>query len=732
MSLVVAPKNCDPSVRQAIQKLALKLGPTAEPTFTGLTLTDLTASRIIATDADKALESIDLNDWIAGTTDQITVTDDNDGTVTLSLPQDYDTGATPTLGGLTLVNAITEFSTDDTLGGDSDSAVPTEQAVKAYVDGLISGLSSTYQPLDDVLTDLSALAVVADNEFIVGTGAGAYAHESGATVRTSLGLGAGDSVIFAELDIDNININGDIISRTGSIYIDFDNGAGHDLVIRTGGDAGGNLILESDEGIVINSAWTATGQTCADLGTVSAGALHNDVTHTQWDGAYDHSIGTGSDHALLSATPGTVSASKAVIVDGSKDIDFDGGDITTTGWGRFDGGIAVGAAVSTQAGIRSAQTISSAAYYYGIYSLPTHTLTANNQGTWVAYGSTTQLGDYTRDQLGGFKAEVAGAAVVPGEILDIVDCWGFHFQPTFYSDTAGGSVDNLMGLEIKAPTAAINTTIDNAYALKLADYSAVGTASWAIYSAGGDSYHAGDIILEDPTNKDVSIGSDAAGYLDLKALTGIRFNNDIVLPKTSGKGIKIDTTTPTFGWRDLLGEISVKTVGANDPDYSDYAGTGIYRYQFKNTAVTEVFDDFHFPHDYVPGTEVYVHIHWSQTTIDTGGAAAVPGVAKWYFDANYSKGHDRGAFPAAVTTVSVTQTASGTIRKHMIAEVQLTASGQIGGQDLEPDGVVTVRTYRDSDDEADTLNQRPWVHHVDIHYQSTNIATKDKAFDFYT
>lgn len=34
----------------------------------------------------------------------------------------FDAGAT-----------IDEFSTDDTLGGDSDAAVPTEQAVKAYV-----------------------------------------------------------------------------------------------------------------------------------------------------------------------------------------------------------------------------------------------------------------------------------------------------------------------------------------------------------------------------------------------------------------------------------------------------------------------------------------------------------------------------------------------------------------------------------------------------------------------
>lgn len=43
------------------------------------------------------------------------------------------------------------------------------------------------QAEDAVLTDLAALTAVADNEFIVGTGAGVYAHESGSTARTSMG-----------------------------------------------------------------------------------------------------------------------------------------------------------------------------------------------------------------------------------------------------------------------------------------------------------------------------------------------------------------------------------------------------------------------------------------------------------------------------------------------------------------------------------------------------------------
>jgi len=46
-------------------------------------------------------------------------------------------GINPSTGdfsALTLVNQINEFSTDDTLSGDSDTAVPTERAVKTYVD----------------------------------------------------------------------------------------------------------------------------------------------------------------------------------------------------------------------------------------------------------------------------------------------------------------------------------------------------------------------------------------------------------------------------------------------------------------------------------------------------------------------------------------------------------------------------------------------------------------------
>lgn len=96
-----------------------ELHPTSDPTFADLTLTGdlditgdlgiggtltldaLTASRLVATDASKGLESVDLYEWVTQTANQVLITDDADGTVTFSLPQDIHTGATPTFAGAT-------------------------------------------------------------------------------------------------------------------------------------------------------------------------------------------------------------------------------------------------------------------------------------------------------------------------------------------------------------------------------------------------------------------------------------------------------------------------------------------------------------------------------------------------------------------------------------------------------------------------------------------------------
>jgi len=117
MSLVPKIKHNDwNSVRVALQKLSsLKLGPDAEITFKSLTLTDLTATRLIASDAGKKLVSTDLHNWVSGTSNQVNVADDGDGTITLSTPQDIHTAATPTFADLTLTDFSASYSITDTL-----------------------------------------------------------------------------------------------------------------------------------------------------------------------------------------------------------------------------------------------------------------------------------------------------------------------------------------------------------------------------------------------------------------------------------------------------------------------------------------------------------------------------------------------------------------------------------------------------------------------------------------
>ena len=107
MPLLPEAKNCDISVKKNFRKISSALGYTATPTWEGIILAGLTASRLLSTDANKEFESVaDLTAWIIETANQVLVVDNGDGTVTLSLPQDYHTGASPTLANITItVNA---------------------------------------------------------------------------------------------------------------------------------------------------------------------------------------------------------------------------------------------------------------------------------------------------------------------------------------------------------------------------------------------------------------------------------------------------------------------------------------------------------------------------------------------------------------------------------------------------------------------------------------------------
>lgn len=171
--------------------------------------------------------------------------------------------------------------------------------------GLVIG--TDVQAQDAVLEDLAALTPVVDNEFIVGTGAGTYAHESGATVRTSMGVDAAGTDNSTDVTLagalDYLTLSGQEITLNA---IDLTTDVSGDLPVAEGG-AG-------------RSSATAFGVLCG--GTTST-AAHQSIA----------SVGT-ADQVLTSNGAGALPTfqtlpSAAVVVDVfTEGVDFTEG-VTT-------------------------------------------------------------------------------------------------------------------------------------------------------------------------------------------------------------------------------------------------------------------------------------------------------------------------------------------------------------------------------------------------------------------
>ena len=119
--------------------------------------------------------------------------------------------------------------------------------------------------VDGVLEDIDTLGIVgADSEFMVGTGSGAMAWESGATLRTSIGVGTGDSPTFTGLTLSADLVMGDA-SITGIDALTFTDTGG-----LVAGIANGNLLDKSATESVAGT-WTFTGTSLDVEGYMAVG-----------------------------------------------------------------------------------------------------------------------------------------------------------------------------------------------------------------------------------------------------------------------------------------------------------------------------------------------------------------------------------------------------------------------------------------------------------------------------
>jgi hypothetical protein len=143
---------------------------------------------------------------------------------------------------------------------------------------------------------------------------------------------------------------------------------------------------------------------------------------------------------------------------------------------------------------------------------------------------------------------------------------------------------------------------------------------------------------------------------------------------------------------------------------------------------------FCLPHDYAPGTDIYLHIYWAHNGQIISGNLVATCLHI------YAKGHDQEIFPVEKTILISESTPDiATIPQYSnrLTEVQLSASSPTGSQidsdNLEPDGTILLNlgiTTLPTISGGST--SKIFITGIDIHYQTTGINTKQKTIPFYT
>ena len=204
----------------------------------------------------------------------------------------------------------------------------------------------------------------------------------------------------------------------------------------------------------------------------------------------------------------------------------------------------------------------------------------------------------------------------------------------------------------------------------------------------------------------------------------------MVVSAISGNGILLDTTAPTYGWRDITGQI-IPDTAATAPAKATFRGGTIGAYAFGSGDQCDI--PFHIPHDYVPRTDIFAHVHWSHN------GTSISGPAVFTVTATTAKGFAQAIFPAEKSqtiTYQTTDIATTPRYIHRVDEIQLSNNGGTGNfintNDIEVDGLILLNVTMTT---LPTIGggspNEVFIFQIDLHYQSTNIATKNKAPSFY-
>lgn len=188
-------------------------------------------------------------------------------------------------------------------------------------------------------------------------------------------------------------------------------------------------------------------------------------------------------------------------------------------------------------------------------------------------------------------------------------------------------------------------------------------------------------------------------------------SSKIVFGASSNPDFSIDNSEEN-GWIDINMPIIITGTGSNDPTIASVTGlTRMQLYTFPGSgAMKQCWSQIHIPHNYAIGTGIYFHAH---VLTD---AAVLTGNYKINFDYSYASS---GNVFSAVQTVSVTDNFTNTLQ-HKITEI----SSPVLTANLEVDGVVMIRMWRDPSDVSDTFAGDVHLLYIDCHMNVSKFSTK--------
>jgi len=210
-----------------------------------------------------------------------------------------------------------------------------------------------------------------------------------------------------------------------------------------------------------------------------------------------------------------------------------------------------------------------------------------------------------------------------------------------------------------------------------------------------------------------------------KSTQEIQNRLDLIIPKASGVGYKVDETTPTFPWQDIIGLIMPDYSGVNAPTVKSFRGD-LRGWAYGSGDKVDCVH--HIPHDYVLAQDCYVHVHWKHNGTAISGDFGLTGAL------DYGDRDGIGVAPIApVITYPTVDIATTPQYAKIVTEIQLSSATPSATQ-LDS-GIITVDGLVES---TWTLSSLPtitggdlFISTIDIHYQSTGIGTKNSGAPFY-